>query len=232
MPFSGPNDASLPEHIKKQTPPLRAKWVQIFNSILSTNGEEMAFIVANKWLLRQVSEKTTMARTEGTEEKVSLVIKDYTQMVSRTHDGNIAISFKLADVFEDKFGIKIPESILQKWETKLNSGSILGDVDHEAYDQLMKQNLSDEEFTHKLENKPSIARSIKGVFEKGKLWVKAIIDKTYESILNKTKGVSMEASLIRDTDGNIIDGELHGFTFGVAHSPVIDGTEVHANVAA
>jgi len=227
MPYSGSNDSGLPEHVKKQDPTIRNKWVAIFNKIFEEQGEELAFIVANKWLLRQVGSKTTTARTEGVSERVSLVFNDFTQMVSRTDDGNIAVSFKLADVFKDKFGVQLPEKVLKKWEAKLNSGSILGDIDHEAYEQLMKQNLSDEEFVHRLENKPSIAKSIKAVFDKGRLWVKAIVDKTYESLLNKAKGVSMEASIIRNDSGDIVDADLHGFTFGVKNDPVIEGTGVN-----
>lgn len=232
MAFENENDSALPEYIKKQAPVIRAQWITIFNSVMDTNGEELAFVVANKWLLRQVSSETIMARTEGKEEKVSLVINDYTQMISRTEDGNTAISFKLADVFEDKFGVALPEWLLKQWHTKINSGQITGDIDHETYDKVLAENLSAEETKYKLENKKGIAKSIKAVYDKGKLWVKAIIDKSYEDVLSKTKGVSYEASIVKDDNGSIIGGDLYGFTFGVNHNPAIEGTEVHTNATA
>ena len=52
------------------------------------------------------------------------------------------------------------------------------------------------------------------------MWVRAIIDKRYKKIIEKANGVSLEAIVSRDANGNVTDGDLLGFTFAVNQRPV------------
>jgi len=228
MPYTGANDTELPEYISKLPPAIRARWVAIFNSVLKTNGETMAFLVANKWLKRAASARggKIVARTYQVE-RLKLELDNSKELIVRTENGEEYVSFKLADVFRDKFGVKLPEFLLRTWEGAINSGKvILGDVDHEEYQRLLEEGHSEEEIKERLKEKPSIAKAVKAVFDGGKLFVKAIIDKRYKRLIEKSKGVSMEALVLRDEQGNVVGGDLIGFTFGVKQDPVISGTEV------
>lgn len=219
---------NLPEYVRNKSEPLQKKWKFIYESVFEENGSEMALIVANKWLKGQIVEKKTIARTESQLESISFVVED-TEFLSRTEDGEDYVSFKLADNAKDKFGVQLPDSILMAWADKINSGEIvLGDIDHKAFEELLKSGASDEVIKSMIKQKPSIAKAVRAVFEKGRLWVRAIIDKRYKKTIEKSKGVSLEAAVKRDLAGNVITGDLLGFTFGINQNPVIPGTEVYA----
>lgn len=231
MPYTQDSN-NLPEYVKKRSPEVRKKWIAIFNAALKESGDEkVAFAVANKWLQKQVKEKQIVARSAESLTRVSFVIDDSSEFIKRTDDGDDYISFKLADVFEDKFGIKLPENLLQKWADYINGNPIVGDVDHKEYDYWLEQGLKDDEIMERIRNKKGIAKTLKAVVDKGRLWVKAIIDKRYKKVIRDAKGVSLEALLSKDDNGNIIDGQLLGFTFGVKHNPVIEGTEIYHGTA-
>ncbi len=222
-----PETPIIPGYVKNRAPEIQKKWTFIYESVFEKNGKEMALIVANKWLQGQVVEKKVMARTDACLESVSFVVED-TEFLTRTEDGEDYVSFKLADNAKDKFGVQLPDSILQAWAEKINSGEIvLGDIDHKAFEQLLNSGASDEQIKSQIKQKPSIAKAVKAVFEKGRLWVRAIIDKRYKKTIEKSKGVSLEAAVKRDLAGNVITGDLLGFTFGINQNPVIPGTEVY-----
>jgi hypothetical protein len=228
MPYTS-QSKDLPSYVKNRTSAIKKKWVAIFNRVYAEEGEKMAFLVANKWLKRQVKEKKSVARTSQVRERVTFVIDDSTELIKRTEDGDDYVSFKLADVFKDKYGVQLNKNILQRWANSINNGlTVLGDVDHEYYDKLLESGYTDNEVKELIKNKPSIAKALKAVVDKGRLWVRAIIDKRYKNIVQKSRGVSMEAIVTRDDKGNVVDGDLLGFTFAVKHDPVIPGTGVEA----
>jgi hypothetical protein len=223
------NSTNLPSYVKSRSESVKKKWISIFNSVYAKEGEQVAFIVANKWLKDQVVEKKTMARTADTLERVELVVDEAVEFLSRTEDGEDYISFKLADNQVDSQGVQLPEEILKKWADEINSGKILlGDIDHESWKSLIEAGMSEEQIKKEIQNKPSIAKAVRAVFEKGRLWVRAIIDKRYKKLIKGSKGVSMEAIVKRrNSDNKVFDGHLAGFTFGVKQNPVIPGTEVY-----
>jgi hypothetical protein len=229
MPYQ-PNSKDLPSYVKNRSESVKKKWISIFNSVYAKEGEKVAFIVANKWLKDKVVEKKTVARTSETLERVELVIDETVEFLSRTEDGEDYISFKLADNQVDSKGVQLPEEILKKWADEINSGKILlGDIDHESWQSLLGAGLSEDQIKKEIQNKPSIAKAVRAVFEKGRLWVRAIIDKRYKKLIKGSKGVSMEAIIKRrNSDNKVFDGHLAGFTFGIKQTPVIQGTEVYA----
>jgi len=106
------------------------------------------------------------------------------------------------------------------WANYINKNpKLVGDIDHEFYDKVLQSNLSDEQVRSVLKNKKGIAKMVQAKYEKGKLWVRAIIDKRYKKVIEKAKGVSAEA-WFNGTDGKMItEGELLGFTFNVKTTP-------------
>jgi hypothetical protein len=222
-----------PEYVKKLGDNVTKKWTAAYTASLPY-GEGPAFFAANQFLQNNLIQESIIARTKDITpvETFTISLDSSEQIISRTEDGDEVISFKLADVFEDKFGVKIPEEILQSWADAINSGkTLLGDVDHDYLNQLATKGLSLQEIKTAMNQKPGIAKTVKAVLDKGRLWVQAVLDKRYKKIVEKSKGVSLEAHIRRDAQGNVVDGSLLGFTFGIKKDPVIEGTGIDLHAA-
>jgi hypothetical protein len=221
MPYKISSD-NLPSYVKKLNDKLKSKWVNIFNAAYEKYGEEKAFIIANTWLKSIISSKKTIAQTEKTLSVIKFELDNSKELIKRSEAGDEYIDFVLTDTLPDKEGIQYPLSLLEKWAKQINEGDmLLGDTDHEEYDRLVATGISPDEVIEGLKKKTGIAKALKAVINKGKLWVRAIIDKRYKTLIkDKAKGVSLEAVLVRDANSNIVDGDLGGFTFGVNCNPV------------
>ena len=228
MPFRGADDPNLPPHVQARSRPIRLRWVIIFNTMFQSHGEAAAFLAANTWLKNQIEEKRLEARTKQVREVVRFEIDTSKQLIKRTEDGDEYISAVLTTTKTHKDGKKgYSPKLLQKWANWINEGnSIVGDVDHAEFDALLQEGCTDDEVAQRLKDKPGIAKTVKAVYEKGKLWVRLMIDKRYRSLIKKSKGLSLEALTTSDDNGNVIDGDLLGFTFGVNHDPAVPGSVV------
>ena len=214
MPFTDGNDGSLPDYIKKQPFKVRSKWVQIFNSIFPDEGEEMAWLVANKWLKRQASMGYNIARSAS--HKIQFKVDDTNGFIKRDRNGDEYVNLVLTDEKSDP-EINYTPNLLKKWASWINAGNyIVGDFNHKEYDFIMATTGDGDEVGKKLKNKKGIAKAVKAVYEKGKLWVKALIDKRYKNKI-KDAGVSLEAYIPpEDVVGKTAtDGKLFGFSFMV-----------------
>ena len=223
MPYTS-KSKDLPSYVKKLSDTVKRKWVSIYNAAHSKYGEEKALIISNTWLKKQISKKEAVAKTTKQISVIKFELDTSKELIKRTKDGEDYVDFVLTDTLPDSEGVQYPLSLLEKWTEQINSGNILlGDIDHKEYDALVQSGISPDEVMSRLKEKPGIAKTLKAIIEKGKLWVRAIIDKRYKKIIKeKAKGVSLEALLIKDADDNIIDGELGGFTFGIDCKPVND----------
>lgn len=222
------SDFTVPEYVNKLSEDNKNKWLAIFKMAYQDNGADVAFIVANSWLERKVKQRETMHRTEKVMERVVFEVDTSSEFLQYTDDGEQYVSFKLADVFLDKYKRQLTTKVLQKWADMINSGyPILGDVDHETSAKLAKSNLTEAEIKELSKQKPSIAKAVQAVVDKGRLWVKALIDKRYKKQLEKAKGVSLEAFVTTDPKtGSVVDGDLTGFTFALNQNPVIEDTRL------
>ena len=220
-----PYDASsedLPSYVKKAPQSIRVKWIAIFNKVYEDEGEEMAFVVANQWLKRQIKTTKVEGKTENAYfiERIQLQLSD-NQLVKKADDGSEYIDFVLTDTGADSKGDRYPVGLIQKWIEQVNSDVFIGDIDHKEYDDIVSQATTVEQAAELIKSaKKGIAKTAKAVFDKGKMWVRAIIDKRYKKLIEKANGVSLEAIVTRDASGNIIDGDLLGFTFAVNQKPV------------
>jgi hypothetical protein len=144
--------------------------------------------------------------------------------IKQDADGNDYVDMVLQDVFEQEDGLKYPAELLQQWADDINSGKIdlIGDnTSHELYDSILDKYVDPDVIVAKLaEAKKSkgIAKGIKAVFEKGRLWVRTIIDKRYKRHV-KNKGVSLEALVDVSEDGTVLGGDLLGFTYMLNGKP-------------
>ena len=87
---------------------------------------------------------------------------------------------------------------------------------------------TDKKIIETLKNKKGIAKSLKAIFENGRLWVRAVIDKRYKKLIQNSKGVSAEAFITEtdDTDKKVLKADLLGFTFNINTKPADFGAVV------
>lgn len=223
MPYKTSSE-NLPSYIKKLPDDIKRRWVSLYNAAYERYGDEKALIIANTWLKQNIKKTEVVAKTEKKLTLIQFHVDDSKELIKRSEAGDEYIDFVLTDTLPDKEGVQYPLKLLEKWAKKVNEGDmLLGDIDHAEYDRLLASGLGADEVIEKLKSKTGIAKGLKAIINDGKLWIRAIIDKRYKSMIkNKAKGVSLEALLVRDSDGNIVDGDLGGFTFGVSCDPVND----------
>ena len=213
---------NLPSYVKKLSEVSKKKWVAIFNMVAEQKNEETALIVANKWLKRQITKEEVVANTKNTVklERIVFTAND-NQLIKRTDGGDEYVEFILTDTGINSLGESYSEEILQQWADDINKGVFVGDVDHEEYDKILRVATTSEQAASLIKNtKRGIAKTLKAIYENGKLWVKAIIDKRYKKVIEKAKGVSLEAFVEKDANNKVISGDLLGFTFAVNDNPV------------
>ncbi len=218
MPYHNINDPKLPAYVKKQSPEVRKKWVGVFNSVHAKEGEKAALIIANGMLERWLTKRSGHVKKQ----KKLLFERAKRSLVKRA-DGMYTIDFVLTDNLRDSLGLRMSMPLLEKWMKQLNSTvQIFGDENHEEYDIIADSDMPSEEAIVLLrETKKGFAKSIKAFIDKGKLWIRALVDPRAKSIIDNAKGVSLEADLeIDETTNTAIDGELGGFTFATKSKPI------------
>ncbi len=142
-----------------------------------------------------------------------------TSFISRSSNGEEYITLVLNTTNKHRDGMQYTEEMLKDWARQINENPIIGDIDHKFYDRILKSNMSDEQVKRVLKNKSGIAKTIKAIYQKGKLWIRAIIDKRYRKIIRKAKGVSSEAFMTWGKNNKPTKGEVLGFTFNLLTTP-------------
>lgn len=200
----------------------KSQWQNIFASNL-VNGPEYAKLSANVWLQQNSAIVNPQPQAEERLELLSFTI-DNTELVLQTLDQGqeYVLSAVLADNAMTRTGHTFSEELLKKFADQINARLPVGDMDHEEMIRLEKQGYSGAEIASMLKSrqKNGIVKAIQAVYEKGKLWVKLLIDKRYKKIMNKAKGLSIEALATVQTGDKVVkDAEFLGFTVAYNHSP-------------
>lgn len=220
MPYTMQSE-NLPSYVSKLPSDIKAGWIGIFNEIYKSRGEEAAFIAANAWLKRKVKVDSLTGNTNKAYVIETLHFDIGEGQLVKNSDGEDYVDFVLTDTKVIRNGDQYPESLLMKWLEQINKGMFVGDIDHEEYNKIAAQASTARQAAELIKNsKKGIAKSLKAIYENGKLWVRALIDKRYRQTVQKSKGVSLEAIVKRDASGKIHDGDLLGFTFVVNGEPV------------
>lgn len=212
----------IPSYIDSLPGTIKAKWLSIYRQLLKSKGSEVSLLVANKWLQRQIKVSSIEGKTDKAYfiEKVSFSMSD-SQLIKKTEDGEEYVDFVLTDLGVDGKGDSYPKALIEKWTKQVNSETFVGDIDHEEYDDIVGKASTVEQAAELIKSaKRGIAKTVKAIFDKGKMFVRAVIDKRYKKTIEKARGVSLEAIVTRDVNGNIVDGDLLGFTFAVNQNPV------------
>jgi len=212
MHYNGPNDSNLPDYVKSRNEHIRSKYVSVTNSSAKKYGSDKAQLMANTWLKSQLKGKKFVKRSAI---KFNTVNSGF---IKRDRNGDEYITFVLSTTQEHYDGAKFTEGMLKDWAKQINADPIVGDVDHKLYDKILNSNMSDDTVRNVLKGKKGIAKTLKAIYEKGKLWVRAIIDKRYSKMIKKSNGVSVEAFC--DWEGSTAtSGDVLGFTFNVNTNP-------------
>lgn len=196
------------------SPETKARWESIYKKMLAQHGNVMkAKLAANIWLKKHMQTQMT-ARSIKVRNIVRFTVDtSQPEFIKRSDSGEEYIIAMLEDVYGDVDGVLWTPDVLQKFADHINAGNqIVGDIDHEEYDKILSAAMSDEEVEALLAQKKGIAKGVKAVFEDGKLWMKALIDKRYKKAL-QGKNLSLEAVVTRDDEGRVVDGKILGFTF-------------------
>lgn len=213
-------DPRVPMYVTKRGQDTEKKWIAIWNAIREVEGEAGAWLAANSWLKQQIVTIVSLAATQQVRERLTFTIQDG-QLIKRTDNGEEYITAVLADIDANSLGEKHTPEVLKRWADQINANPIVGDIDHQEYDKILSAAVTDEDVRAMFRDKKGIAKTLKAIYKDGKLYIRAVIDKRYKDVVQKAKGLSLEAVVTRDlTTNTIIDGDILGFTFGVSGTPV------------
>lgn len=196
MPYNTIKD--LPESIKKLPIGAQKIFRSAFNSSFKKNGEERAFKiawVAVKRRFKKVDDKWVAKGLGHCFYRFELAQND-NLFIQKGKDGEYYLEGVLSDNKMDSMGKKFTPETLKDFAHQINKRGIFGGITHGEWDSLKMKysHLSEDEFIEKaLNERKGILKVIKAVFDKGKLWIKALIDKRYLNHVNKFKSMSIEA---------------------------------------
>lgn len=201
----------IPHYVEKLPDADRGKWKQVYDHF-STQGEAVGLIAANSWLQKQVQERLN---SPVTREIISFHVDTSKEFIKCTDSGEEYVDAVLQDVYGDVDGRKWTPQMLQHLADQVNEDNpIVGDVNHSEYDRIMRAAMSDDEVEQMFKEKKGIAKSVKAVYKDGKLWLRSIIDKRYKKLLlEKAKGLSIEAVVTKNDRGEEVGGKILGWTF-------------------
>jgi hypothetical protein len=150
------------------------------------------------------------------------------EILIRDDDGEYYFDAVLMGIDEHIDGKRISPELLQKWTDHINENGLVADVDHLQIKKLIERGYTPQKIKDYMKSKPGIAKTVKAYFEDGVLRIRAWIDKRYQSIMKKVKGLSLESFVqYDDNDPNLaVDGDLFGFTFNVNTSPAYLGAKI------
>ncbi len=116
--------------------------------------------------------------------------------ISKGKDGEHYLEATLSDDMTDSQGKRFTKETLQDYANQINQNGLLGFITHQDYkDFCMKySHLPESVFVAKARNeRKGILKTIKAIYENGKLWIKAVIDKRYLNRVKQFSKVSIEA---------------------------------------
>ena len=208
---------NIPDFLKNKNKELQSKWL----TLVSTLDEYSA----NMWLLDHLHEQALIA--ESTAVKSVEIIKfdavmDDQELIIQTDGVDEFVDFVLADSNSPSNDQRVfANELLIDWANQINTQGleIVGDIDHAEYDRIVQSGVSVSKAAELIkQTKKGIAKSVKAFVEKGKLFVRAIIDKRYKKVIKAANGVSLEALADKNPLTGVYDqGSLLGFTFAVNH---------------
>lgn len=216
MPYNSTSE--LPESLKKLPVKAQQMFMTTFNNSYERVGEESAFKVA--WAVvkknfKKVDDKW-VARGMGLDLFTFSMETKGEVFIQKGEDGEYYLEAVLSDVILDSQGKRFTTEALQEYANQINNHGISGFITHADWKEfIMKHShLSEDAFVAKArESRKGILKAVRAVFENGKLWIKALIDKRYLNRVKEFNKVSIEALVPKrlQTNSEYKGGYVLGF---------------------
>lgn len=227
----------MPKSVQKLPVAAQKVYAETFNHLYKGKGSKakahlIAFEVIKKRLKH--SKGKYVALTEGIEYYTFDLQSTESKLVINATGDEVVFEGILAttDVFQQSANTvrKFSEQALQDLAEQINKfGSTHPDIDHETMDSLVKQYGDNYEMImNAMPKSKGLIKSIKAVYENGKLWIKGILDSRYKKTMKNIRGMSIEAlSESVDTSSSVINKAKYlGFTFAVNKNPKIPAAKI------
>jgi len=197
MPYASVKD--LPASLKVLPIKAQQLFVSAFNSSLERNSEDIARKVAwavvkkkfkkvgGEWVAKGLGLEFFTFTVDNSDEEI---------FIKKGSDGEFYLEAVLSTNTKDSQGKLFTEGALTNYANQINSHGLSGFITHQDWDMFkaMNKHLSEEEFVKKARTeRKGILKTVKAVYSKGKLWIKAQIDKRYLNHVRKFNKVSIEA---------------------------------------
>ncbi len=201
----------IPHYVQKLPDADRGKWQQVYDHF-SPRGEAVGLLAANSWLQNRIEETRN---SPVVREVIQFHVDTSKEFIKCTDSGEEYVDALLQDVYGDVDGRKWTPQMLEHFAKQVNEDNpIVGDINHDEYDRIMRSAMSDEEVERMFREKKGIAKSVKAIYKDGQFWLRALIDKRYKKmLLEKAKGLSIEAVVTKNDRGEEIGGKILGWTF-------------------
>lgn len=192
------NISELPSSLKKLPVKAQQLFVNVSNDSSFKNGETLAFKIA--WAA--VKKRFTKTGDKWVAKGMGLDFYTFTMVskpdifIQKADNGEYYLEATLSDTEEDSEGKRFTASALQTYADQINKYGVAGFITHQDWDafKMANSHLSEEEFVNKArKERKGILKTVSAVFKKGKLWIKALIDKRYLNHIRRFNKVSIEA---------------------------------------
>jgi len=213
------DNESLPSPIQRLPYPAQTVYRQTYN--ISNNKHDST--IANKIAWGVVKNKFTRVGDQYvakglTNQLLNFEMKMSTEVfITKADNGEHFLEAVLSDDMKDSQGKRFTTKALKDYADQINTHGISGFITHADWDSFKMKwsHLSPEAFVAKARSeRKGILKTIKAIFEKGKLWIKAIIDKRYLKQVKKFNRLSIEAYVPSQNQvGDTYDG---GYALGFA----------------
>ena len=217
MPYK--TNEELPSALKKLPQKAQTMYRKAFNQMYAKHKDDskastIAWSVVKKHF-KQVDGKWVAKGMSAETFTFSIDTKEDV-FVQKADDGNFYIEGTLSDIFPDSDGWSFTEEALMDFANQINELPIFGGITHQEWQDLKMKysHLPENEFIEKARTeRKGILKSVKAIYDKGKLLIKAIVDKRYANHVKKFNKISLEAyvpSKLKQA-GKYLGGKILGF---------------------
>lgn len=116
--------------------------------------------------------------------------------VQKSASGEYYLEATLSDTMTDGQGKRFTERTLKQYANQINNHGVPGYITHSDWDDFKMRygHLSESDFVSRARTeRKGILKTVQAIYKKGKLWIKALIDKRYVNHVRKFNKVSIEA---------------------------------------
>lgn len=197
MPYK--NISELPSSLRKLPAKAQTIYMTTFNSSYAKHKSDS---ISSKIAWAAVKTKFKRVGEEWVAKGMGLNLYTFNLevendiFIQKGKSGEYYLEATLSDTMTDSQGNRFTEHALKQYAEQINSHGVPGYITHGDWDEFkMKyRHLPEGEFVSRARTeRKGILKTVQAVYKKGKLWIKALIDKRYLNHVRKFNKVSIEA---------------------------------------